>query len=155
MSIHGPIERFMSEDHAAIAQLLAASEAHDGVIDPVVYALFRARLLRHIAMEEKVLLPDARARRGGEPLALATALRRDHGEIARLLVPSPSPEGIKRLREVLDRHNAVEEGSEGLYAACDALAGGDVFEVVERLRRQPRVPLAPHYDGPAHKMTGS
>ena len=37
-----------------------------------------------------------------------------------------------------------------LVAACDELAGAEAPELVERLRAQPRVPLAPYYDGPAH-----
>ncbi len=147
----GPIEEFMVEDHARLDDLLAACERADGSIDEGVYARFREGLLRHIGMEEKVLLPDARTRRNGESLGIAGRLRADHGEIARLLVGSPSPSRLSALRELLGRHNALEEGPEGLYAACDALAGTEAAAVVERLGAQPRVPLAPYYDGPAHR----
>jgi hypothetical protein len=47
---------------------------------------------------------------------------------------------------VLARHNPLEEGADGLYAACDAFAGADANAIVERLRAQPEAPQAPHYD---------
>lgn len=147
----GPIEQFMSEDHVRIDSTLKAALLDDASIDPTTYARFRHDLLRHIAMEEKVLLPYAREKRGGEPLALATPLRLDHGQIAKLLVPSPRAEVIDQLCQVLVRHNALEEGPDALYAICDALAGEEAAAVVERLRAQPAVPLAPYYDGPPHR----
>lgn len=146
----GQIEHFMVADHVELDGLLAASERDDGTIDDAVYTVFRERLLRHIAMEEKVLLPFARAQRAGEPLPIAFELRRDHSEIAKLLVRSPSADGIAKLRELLGEHNAIEEGPGGLYAECDAIAGAESAAVVERLEAQPRVPLAPYYDGPPH-----
>lgn len=151
----GPIERFMVEDHARIDRLLAASERPDGSIDDSTYARFRHDLLRHIGMEEKVLLPDARARRGGEPLAVAAQLRKEHGEIAKLLVGSPTPERIATLRVMLGRHNALEEGPDGVYAACDALAVDQSDRLLAKLKAQPRVPLAPYYDGPIHRRRAS
>jgi len=144
----GPIETFLTTDHVRIDGLLAKAERADGSIDAEAYAEFRQALLRHIAMEEKVLLPYARAQRGGEPLPTARALRKDHGEIAALLVPSPTPAVCDELRAVLSRHNPLEEGADGLYAVCDALAGEEAEQVVVRLRAQPEVPMAPHYDGP-------
>ena len=147
----GAIERFMADEHVRIDGSLAASERPDGSIDEVAYARFRHDLLRHIGMEEKVLLPFARERRGGEPLPVAGALRRDHGEIAKLLVGSPTMARLDALRALLARHNSLEEGPEGLYAACDELAREGADDVVERLRAQPSVPLAPYYDGPAHR----
>ena len=147
----GPIEEFLVADHVAIDRLLAASERADGSIDETTYTRFRHDLLRHIGMEEKVLLPYARARRGGESLAIAFMLRRDHGEIAKLLVRRPTLERLRDLRELLGRHNALEEGPEGLYATCDELAGDEGAAVVARLRAQTDVPLAPYYDGPSHR----
>jgi hypothetical protein len=148
----GRIERFMVADHAELDHGLAMAERADGTIEEPMYTWFRHGLLRHIAMEEKVLLPYARARRGGEALPVAFQLRRDHGEIAKLLVRSPSIALLARLREILGRHNALEEGPGGLYATCDELAGEEAPSIVERLRAQPRVPLAPYYDGPPHRV---
>jgi hypothetical protein len=146
----GPIEAFMTCDHVELDRLLRASEKVDGTIDHETYTRFRGGLLRHIAMEEKVLLPFARVRRG-EPLALAPQLRADHGEIAKLLVRTPTGSIIESLRVLLATHNPIEEGPEGLYARCDALAGDDGLEVVVKLQAQPAVPLAKYYDGPLHR----
>jgi hypothetical protein len=49
---------------------------------------------------------------------------------------------------VLEEHNPLEEGAGGLYETCDALAGDEAVAIVARLRAQPAVPLAKHYDGP-------
>jgi hypothetical protein len=148
----GAIERFMVEDHVRLDRLLAAATSVDP-IDEVGYARFRHDLLRHIAMEEKVLLPYARFKRGGEPLPTASALRADHGKIAKLLVRSPTMPLVDRLRELLARHNPLEEGAAGLYAECDALAGDEAETVVMLLRDQPMVPVAKYYDGPLQRGT--
>ncbi len=147
----GPIEHFMTQDHVRLDRLLAEAERDDGTIDTDVYAQFRHDLLRHIAMEEKVLLRYARAKRAGEPLEVAAALRRDHGEIAKLLVRTPTPAILASLRELLGQHNPLEEGPGGLYATCDAIAAEEALDVVDKLRAQPDVPVARYYDGPLHR----
>lgn len=139
----------MSEDHARLDRLLADSERGDGSIDATSYALFRHDLLRHIAMEEKVLMPFARERRAGAPLPIAATLRVDHGQIGKLLVRSPSPSIVAELRATLARHNPLEEGATGMYATCDALAGDEAPAVVARLRAQPKVPVAKYNDAPS------
>lgn len=144
----GPIERFMVEDHVRIDGSMAACERSDGAIDLGEYERFRHDLLRHIGMEEKVLLPFVRAKRGGAPFELGSVLHADHGEIARLLVRSPDRALLEELRILLARHNPLEEGAEGFYVACDQLAQAEGTALVTRLRAQPAVPLAKYYDGP-------
>jgi len=146
----GVIEAFMTEDHARIDASLRAAERGDGTVDEAAYVAFRGALLRHIGMEEKVLLPFARERRGGVALDFAARLRADHSRIAKLLVRSPSRALFDALRAELSRHNEIEEGPAGLYAVCDALAGSRGSEIVARLAAQPAVPLAKYYDGPLH-----
>jgi hypothetical protein len=150
--VAGPIELFMTEDHARLDRLLRASLRPDGSVAFGPYSQFRHDLLRHIAMEEKVLLRFAREKRGGEPLPIARQLRAEHGQIAKLLVPTPTAAIIEDLLELLDWHNALEEGPGALYACCDALARSDAFAVVDQLRALPSVPVAPHYDGPKHQI---
>lgn len=142
----GPIELFMAEDHVRLDELLATADADANAIDLLVYGQFRRGLLRHIAMEEKVLLPYARAKLG-KPLVLAAALRADHSKIAKLLVRSPTQALLFDLRDLLGVHNALEEGADGLYAICDRIAGNEAPEVVARLRAQPQVPVAKYFDG--------
>ena len=143
----GLIEAFMTEDHNRLDRLLEASD-EGGVIDEASYAEMRRGLLRHIALEEKILLLDARARREGVPLPLAAQLRREHGQIAHALVAPPSLSGCIGLRLLLAAHNPLEEGVSGLYATCDRLAGHEADGVVAKLRAYPEVPVAPYYAGP-------
>ncbi len=120
-----------------------------GHVEQGVYDQFRAGLLRHIGMEEKILLPMAQKLSGGEPLSLAPKLRLDHGAIAALLMPTPTTDIVATLRKILEQHNLVEEGPDGLYDICDRLAGADAEQVVTRLRATPEVAVLPHSDTPA------
>jgi len=144
MSIH----TFLAQDHARLDTLLRRSVADPNVIDREAYKEFRAGLLRHIAMEEKVLLPDARHRRGGDPLPVAAQLRSDHGILATLLVPTPTHASVELLAKFLEEHNELEEKAGGLYATCDQLVGSEAEAVLARLRAVPEVRVAPHFDGP-------
>ena len=147
----GPIELLMTSDHADLARLLEEADAGDAIArEP--YQAFRRGLLRHIAMEEKILLPFARRKREGKPLAIAVSLRADHGQIAKLLVPTPTRAVCEQLRALLATHNALEEGPQGLYAICDALAADEAEGILARLRAYPAVPVASHYDGPSHSL---
>lgn len=140
------IARHLAADHRRLEELLAAATAGEGPVDLAAYAEFRRGLLRHIGIEEKVLLPAAQRAGGGAPVPVAARLRLDHGAIVALLVPTPTPAIVATLRHVLDRHDAIEEGPDGLYAVCDALLGPDAASVVEEMRRYPEVPVSPHND---------
>jgi hypothetical protein len=137
----GPIRRLLGDDHARLDALLARAAG-----DPTAYAEFRRGLLRHIGMEEKILLPAAQHARGGEPLPAAARLRLDHGALAALLVPTPTPAILGALRGILLRHNALEEGPDGVYAACEHLAGDAIAALVSALESAPEVPVNSHVD---------
>lgn len=83
----GPITDFLVKDHGRLEGLLESAVARVGSVNQGTYDQFRAGLLRHIGMEEKILLPAAQRLRGGEPLPIASKLRLDHGAIASLLMP--------------------------------------------------------------------
>ncbi|MBK9306456.1 MAG: hemerythrin domain-containing protein [Nitrospira sp.] len=119
----GLVTQFLTEDHRRLETLLRSALHSGGPVDQPTYDQFRSGLLRHIGMEEKILLPTARRLRGGEPLALAARLRLDHGAIAALLMPTPTGDLVATLQKILAKHNLIEEGHEGLYETCDALAG--------------------------------
>jgi hypothetical protein len=144
----GPIARFLSDDHRRLAELLRTACESETTVDLAAYEEFRAGILRHIGMEERVLLPAARRRRDGSALPIARLLRLDHGAIATLLVPSPTPSLLRQLADVLEPHNEIEERPGGLYAVCDELLADEAPGVIEALRAFPRIPLAPHQDGP-------
>lgn len=143
----GPVYEYLAADHRRIEALLAAGAPDGRFGDPEVYARFRGGLLRHIAIEEKILLTAARERRGGEPLPVAARLRLDHGAIAALLVPTPTPAVVATLRAILAAHNPVEEGPGGLYETCEELLGAGAQALVARMRALPEPPLAPLNDG--------
>jgi hypothetical protein len=153
--VSGPISAFLAADHARLDALLDRALARPGEVEPETFAAFRGGLLRHIALEEKILLPAAKAARGGEPLPLARRLRIDHGAITSLLVPTPSPAIAAELRSILAPHDALEEEAGGLYDACDQLLAGSAAQLLARLEAYPPVKLNRYQDGPAVHRTAA
>jgi hypothetical protein len=145
----GPITDFLVKDHGRLETLLQSAVAQAGSVDQGTYDQFRAGLLRHIGMEEKILLPAAQRLRGGQPLSIATKLRLDHGAIASLLMPPPSAVIIATIRAVLKVHNTIEEGPGGLYETCDELAGSEAAQLLAKLQFAPEVAVLPCSDSPA------
>ena len=143
----GQISQFLSRDHRRLEDLLKKADADAKHIDAACYAQFRAGLLKHIAMEEKILLPAAQRLRGGIPLPVAEKLRLDHGALAALLVPTPTAAIIKTIRIVLEAHNPLEEGPEGVYTICEQLFGPQAPAILAELQLAPEVKVAPHHDG--------
>ena len=139
---------FLVGDHARLDGLLRRAMTAASPIDLAAYAAFRAGLLRHISLEETILLPAAQRWQGGDPLPLAATLRRDHGALAALLVPTPTPAIIAALRTILAAHNALEEGPGGVYERCEDLAGTEADARLAQLQAAPDVLVAPYADGP-------
>jgi hypothetical protein len=145
-SVSGPIAHLLAADHERLDALLRRAFASAGSVDREAYDAFRRGLLRHIGMEEKILLPAAQRARGGAPLPAATALRLEHGALAALLVPSPTPAIGNALRTILAQHNAREEGPDGVYAGCERLAGVEADALAAALYAAPEVPVHPQVD---------
>ena len=143
----GPLHEFLRRDHQRLDGLLFRADTGPA-IDFDAYQSFRGGLLRHIAMEEKVLLPEARRLRNGQPIELAKQLRADHAALAALLVPSPTREIVETVRNVLAEHNPLEENAGGFYEICEQLAGVEADVLLVRVKALPEVPLARHFDGP-------
>jgi len=146
--MNAPLYRFFADDHRRLDALLERATARPGKYEMEAYAQFRTGLLRHIKMEETILLPMAQKARGGEPLPIAAKIRLDHGAITALMAPSPSPMIIAALRKILADHDALEESPGGLYEACEQLTGDEVETLLEKARRTPEVPVHPHNDKP-------
>ena len=144
----GPVYRFLADDHARLDLLLRRAFSEQDQIDLHAYSQFRSGLLKHIAMEEKVLLPAAQQAQDGEPLAIAAKLRIQHGALAALLVPSPTCIIGAAIRAILKDHNPLEEGSRGVYEVCERLAGSEAATMLARLQSFAEIKLAPHNDGP-------
>jgi Hemerythrin HHE cation binding domain len=145
----GPVAYFLADDHRRLEKLLQSALASTGEVAQGTYDQFRAGLLRHIGMEEKILLPTAQRLSGGAPLAIASTLRLDHGAIIALLMPTPTPKIISTLRAILDAHNLSEEGPGGWYETCDMLTGPESDQLMAKLHAAPEVAVLPHSDTPA------
>lgn len=137
----GPISNALVADHRRIEQLL--DDARGG--SRASYDDLRGALLRHIGIEEKILLPALRAR--GVELPSALQLRLDHSAIVAMLVPPPSTELLDRVKALLSLHDPIEEGAGGIYELADERLD-DIAEVLARIERAPIPPLAPNNDGP-------
>ena len=148
MEALGPIRQFLADDHERLDVLLHAALTSSGEVDVPIYEAFRAGLLRHIGIEEKILFPASKRASGGTPHPTVARLHRDHGALALLLIPTPTKELVEEIRSLLAEHNEIEEGSGGVYEACDRLLGDDLGTVLAELKAYPPVKLAPHYDGP-------
>ena len=143
------ITEYLIEDHRQLHELLNRSDA-DG-LDGEAFAAFRAGLLRHIGIEEKILFPAVK-RRLGAPLEATLRLRVEHAALTSLLVPSPDRPLIDEIRRLLERHDAREEGPGGVYDACEAALGEETAALYIRARDQKAVPVSAYYDGPeAHR----
>jgi hypothetical protein len=140
------LARYLEDDHARLAALLRAAIADERRFDTASFEEFRAGLLRHIGIEEKLLLPAARRRRGA-PIADAATLRLEHSALASLMVPTPDRALVAEITRLLEWHNAREEGDDGVYAQCTALATDEEQSLLEQSRATPPPPLAKHFDG--------
>lgn len=143
----GPLSVFLTADHERLDALLRRAVADLDTLDHAAYEEFRAGLLRHIAMEEKVLLPDVRQREGHTPAL--QQIHADHAALAALLVPTPTHAVLRTIAGILATHNQLEEGAEGVYTRAERLAGPEADERVRRMQAIPPVRVAPHVDGPA------
>src|SRR5574337_2050411 len=120
----GSIARFLTEDHQRLEELLDRAGLQGGAIDSVPYEEFRAGLLRHIGMEEKILFPAIQRAQQGQadsvlvpPFgSLLARLRLEHGALATLLMPSPTPAILATIRGMLQRHDRSEEHTSELQS---------------------------------------
>jgi hypothetical protein len=146
--MRGQLYTYFADDHRRIETLLDRAVRDPQNVDKRMYTDFRAALLKHIGMEEKLLFPTLQRHRNGEPHPAVARLHLDHGAIAALLVLPPEPVVVAALRSILAGHNDVEEGAGSVYEEADRLPlrmGEDLFE---RLLLAPEVPISPHIDNP-------
>ena len=59
---------------------------------------------------------------------------------------SPTRAIVATLAHVLERHNPIEEGPDGLYAICDSLLASRSAEIVAAMKAHPDVPVSPFND---------
>jgi Hemerythrin HHE cation binding domain len=142
----GKIHRYLAGDHERLDALLERAMSDPENIDAAAYGQFRSGLLKHIGMEEKILLPAIQKLRGGEPLSVASKLRLDHGALVALFVPSPTASVVAVIRAILKAHNPIEEDPGGVYDQGEELTGAEADEIFHRLQNYPEVKGLPHVD---------
>ncbi|MDT8325718.1 MAG: hemerythrin domain-containing protein, partial [Bacteroidota bacterium] len=138
--------QYLTEDHRRLEALLDEALRRDG-IDMEAYDRFREGLLRHISIEEHIVLPLVRDRAENGFFALQQ-IRLEHGAIASLLVPPPDAELVAVLRTLLEKHNLLEETQDTLYDVLDHCAQTDKPELVMHFEMHPDVPLSKHINNP-------
>ncbi len=140
------IYEYLFGDHESLDKLLREASEGNGGIDMKRYCEFRQGLLRHIGIEEKIVLPAIARLQNGRQVEVAARLRLDHGALVALLVPSPTPGIVETIRSILKAHNPLEEEEGGLYRLIDQLAGDEAESLLDRLESAPEVPALPHND---------
>jgi hypothetical protein len=144
----GVLYQYLSGDHDRLDALLESATAKSGVIDMETYSEFRKGLLRHISMEEKIVLPAIARWQGGRKADMAERLRLDHSAIVSLWVPPPSPSIILTLRSILAVHNSLEDREDGFYDLLERLAGPETERMLGELQGAPAVSVLPHNEQP-------
>lgn len=142
--MHGRLYDYFEKDHKRLEGLLDRATEKAGTFDPDLYGQFRAGLLRHIGLEEKILFPAAQKAKGGEPFSSLPKLRLDHGALTALMVPPPSNAIVAAIRAILAEHDALEESPGGPYDICEQLAGDEVNSLLTKVQNAPAVPVLPH-----------
>jgi hypothetical protein len=142
------ISSYFINDHRRLESLLNRAAGIIEKIDPVIYSEFREGLLKHIGIEEKILLPAIKKLQNGLPYDAADTLRVEHGALAALLVPPPNKKIVTALRAILNYHNGLEECAGGLYRVCESLLGSKVDTIMNEVKNYPPVPVARHVDSP-------
>lgn len=148
----GPIARMLEEDHERLDRLLDRATTSPDTFDMAAYDEFRVGILRHIGIEEKLLMSHLRAA-GGEDQALAQVLREEHSAIASLLVGPPDHALVEELRSIFRVHNPREEGPNGMYEIAERYLGDSLQETFERAQNYPPVPPMPYREGPRVQRT--
>ncbi|MBE0644492.1 MAG: hemerythrin domain-containing protein [Bacteroidetes bacterium] len=136
---------YLTSDHRRLETLFAAA-LETGEVDLARYDAFRIGLLRHIAIEETIVLPLVREGKGS--FFADRQLHLEHGAIAALLVPPPTPDVTRALAALLQKHNLLEETDRTLYDVLDDCSRGTRPDLVDRMREHPAPPLSKNINNP-------
>ena len=138
---------YLEYDHRRIEQLLQEATEDVESVEISIYDQFRSALLRHISIEEKIVLPLLRKYLpGGFPME--AQLRLEHGAIAALLVPPPEPRVIFGSQGLLIRHNGLEEAFGTLYDLLDDCVRRDEADIHTQIVTHPDVPISRFINNP-------
>lgn len=151
MARNDTLPRILLADHQRLHALLAQAQAGES-LDTQAFAMFRQGLLRHIAIEEKILFPAAREVLGNQ--IRWRELRVEHAALTSLLVPTPDRGLLGEIALLLRDHDAREEGASGLYAEIErVLPAEHLRQLATRAAALPLIPVRPHQEGPGVHRT--
>jgi len=144
------ITDYLLADHREIEAWLARARGDELALE--AFTEMRKRLLRHIAIEEKVLFPAVRAR---DPAALPDArqIKIEHAALGSLLVPTPDLALAAEIAALLAVHDEREESPGGVYARCEAAVAEISAELAVRARAFPEVRASAYLDRPGQRRT--
>ena len=117
------IYEVMAAEHLRLDGSLDLMQSRKRNANVETYQIFRETLLRHIRIEERILLQMAQERNDCKPLALAARLRLDHGDLAAMTMLPPTPKALAAVRTVLKVHNPLEDGPGGALRAMRRTCG--------------------------------
>jgi hypothetical protein len=146
--VPGMLYHYLAEDHDRLDALLDGAILKTGEIDIASYSEFRKGLLRHISIEEKIILPAASKWQHGKYETLAKRLHGDHGVLVSLLAPPPTSSIILTIRAILKVHNPLEEGSGGLYGVFEESTGCEMEDVLIQIKAAPPISVLPNNEKP-------
>jgi hypothetical protein len=142
----GRISAVLTAMHDGLRRDLDACLLSGGGVDLERFDRYRHQLLRHISLEEQVLMPALIAALGRPP-DFRNGLRKDHAGIAALCVPAPEREWLENLRDLLDEHYRIEEEPGGFLDLCDQVLEPRTEAVLAAVERHPTPKLAPFKRG--------
>ena len=131
----GRLRAMLEADHRSIQRLLEAAGGDREGVDREAWDAFRARLLRHMAIEDELLFRAASAAGGGPAFDPRLAL--EHRAMAALVLPVPDRALVAELRGLMLDHEAREDRDGGAYARCEALLGERIDGLVDVVRTYP------------------
>lgn len=131
---------YLTQVHRELDALLEKSLSVQGV-DKENYDAFRSGLLQHIGVEEHIVLPLVEERSPQRFFALKQ-IRLEHKAIGVLLALQPNGEIITVLRNLMQKHDFLEETDNTLYDILDECSKDDQPELLERMQAYPGLPLS-------------
>jgi hypothetical protein len=129
---------YLRDEHRALLAALDEALAGPSGFDPARYASFRAQLLRHMAVEERLVVSPLRARQVVVPDGYE--VRVEHAALAALLAAAPDAALAVELRALLTAHCAREEAPGGLFEVLAGHVIGD--DAVQMAKTFPDVKAA-------------
>jgi hypothetical protein len=113
------LTQLLTTEHEELLGMLDACVTRRSGVDRARFDAFRRRALRHIAVEQRVLLP-ALGRMHKLTDAMRNAMSRDHRALVMLCVPEPNIGFVRDLQELLAWQVSVQESAGGVFKVYDA-----------------------------------